>query len=94
MQHSTGLERLDAEHSAALRVYPLQSEMPLGVSVSEVSPSVVLDVFRELTNKIAWAVGTTYQRPYNNRRCPAREMAWTVAKHIVEQHGYPANLAK
>jgi len=51
-------------------------------------------VAKELCNKIAWVLGSTYRVPYANMRTEARQYAWRIVKKVLEDHGYPSKIAK
>lgn len=81
-----------AEQPAAPRG-PLYSEQPrLGITASDAQPALQSDAFKELVNKLAWSIGSTYRLPYTNVRAPARQWAITLAQHTVMKHGYPAQI--
>ncbi len=68
---------------------------PLGVHISDVDPELTPEVLKELTNKLAWALGSTYKLSYHGKRSRVREAAWDAVKELIHQHGYPeAILAK
>ena len=65
---------------------------PLGIPSTNVPPLLQTDGFKELVNKLAWAMGSTYRVPYANSRTPARALAIRVASHLIDTQGYPAHL--
>jgi len=67
---------------------------PLGVPASDTIIGFQTEVFKELINKFAWALGSTYRRAYSNQRTPARQLAIAIAKHIVDKQGYPEYMEK
>jgi len=71
-----------------------QAPSALGVHALDTHPELQTESFKELTNKIAWAIGSTYGRPYNNTRTPARLAAVSAAKVVVAAHGYPRKISK
>ncbi len=77
-----------------------QSRLPsltvgsFGISGSETQKALEIDVFKELVNKIAWAVGTTYGRPYATRRDVARQLAVDLATTVVVEKGWPHSIQK
>jgi len=72
----------------------LNSETPLGVPPLDTHIALQTDVAKELCNKIAWVLGSTYRVPYANMRTDARQYAWRVVKRVLEDHGYPSKIAK
>lgn len=46
------------------------------------------DCVKELTNKIAWVLGSTYKKTYSSKRGPVHSLAQRVAKGIVKASGY------
>jgi len=67
---------------------------PLGVPPGDTYSELQHVCFKELVNKIAWAVGSTYGRPYHNTRTSARLAAIEAAKAVVAEHGYPRNISR
>jgi len=67
---------------------------PLGVPGKDTIVGFQTEVFKELINKFAWALGSTYRQPYSNQKTPARLLAIRIAKRIVDQEGYPEYMAK
>lgn len=64
----------------------------LGIPAAETQVSLQSDFYRELVSKLAWAIGSTYGKPYNNTRCPARVLAAELARDAVARHGYGGNI--
>lgn len=62
---------------------------PLGIPPSEAQIALQQDAVKELMNKVAWVLGSTYRRNYSNIRTSARAYAWRITKKIIEDHGYP-----
>jgi len=75
---------------------PAPEEGPelLGVPPRDTVVGFQTEVFKELINKFAWALGSTYRQPYSNQRSPTRQLAIAMAKHIIEKQGYPLYMAK
>jgi len=69
-------------------------EDALGIPAQETQLALQTDVCKELVNKIAWVLGSVYQRTYGNMRTPARAYAWRIVKKVLEDHGYPDKIAK
>ena len=70
------------------------SDEPLGIPPLETHLALQTDVAKELCNKIAWVLGSTYRVPYANMRTEARQYAWRIVKRVLEDHGYPSKIAK
>jgi len=64
----------------------------LGIPVADTQPLLQADAFKELVNKLAWTLGSTYRVSYNNARTPARLLAIALAKLVVADSGYPAQI--
>ncbi len=65
----------------------------IGVPASVTHVALQQDAFKELVNKLAWALGSTYRTPYANTRTATRQLACRVATRIMAQQGYPAKIA-
>ncbi len=70
------------------------SDDPLGIPPCDTHLALQTDMAKELVNKIAWVLGSAYRVPYSNMRTPARQYAWRIVKKVLEDHGYPAKIAK
>ena len=70
------------------------SRTPLGLPPAATVVGLQTDCVKELVNKIAWTLGSTYRAPYNSMRTPARAYAWRIVKTILEDHGYPAKIKR
>jgi len=66
----------------------------LGIPAYEAHPALQTDVCKELVNKVAWVLGTTYRRPYSNMKTLARAEAWAIVKQLIIEHGYPDKIRK
>jgi len=66
----------------------------LGIPGRETLVAFQTEVFKELINKLSWALGSTYRRPYSNQRTDVRQLAIAMAKHIVDKQGYPEYMRK
>lgn len=64
----------------------------LGIPASETVPQLQKDAYKELVNKLAWAVGSSYGAPYNNMRTQARVTANELAASLILAHGYPRQI--
>lgn len=65
-----------------------------GLPPSETHAALQTDVFKELINKIAWAIGSTYRLQYRNTRSPGRQCAIAMAQAVVRLNGYPRHIGK
>lgn len=66
----------------------------IGVPVWLTQPALQQDVFKELINKFAWAIGSTYRRTYTRRRSNVRLVAQEFASQLITQEGYPQAISK
>jgi len=66
----------------------------LGVAAYLTNPAQQSDAFKELVNKLAWAVGSTYRVQYGNTRSNTRQIAVTLAKLLITDQGYPGHIQK
>lgn len=64
--------------------------IPPGTTQIQLEP----DVCKELTNKLTWAIGSTYRTRYSGKRNPVRDYAWRIAQAIIKSHGFPTHIAK
>jgi len=85
-------QRKDPESQDA-RGLPTSTDT-LGVPPLETHLALQTDVAKELCNKIAWVLGSTYRVPYANMKTDARQYAWRIVKKVLEDHGYPSKIAK
>jgi len=76
------------------RLPPVTPEGSFGISASETQKALEVDCFKELVNKLGWAVGSTYGRPYANRTNAARQIALALAMVVVAEHGWPHSIKK
>ena len=65
-----------------------------GIPVEETQVAQQMEVYKELVNKLAWALGSTYGRPYANRTMAARQLAMSVAQRVVDEVGWPRGIEK
>lgn len=78
------------------RVYSASATQPgfqgsqLGIPASEAQAALQSDAYKELVNKLAWALGSSYRMPYTNMRTLARVWACDLAKQTIIEHGYPS----
>jgi len=66
----------------------------LGIPPAATQPLMQTDAFKELVNKLSWALGSTYRKQYGQKRSPVRLVAQQMATSVMVVHGYPAHLAK
>ncbi len=76
------------------RVYSPADPDPLGVPAYDTHEALQTDVFKELVNKLAWALGSTYRLPYANNRTDVRHLARRMASQMIIDHGYPSHIAR
>ena len=67
---------------------------PLGIPPKDTISTLQQDHVKELANKLAWALGSTYRVNYSNMSSDARKYAWLIVKAVIRDHGYPVKLAK
>jgi len=65
----------------------------LGIPATEAQPALQSDAYKELINKLAWAIGSSYDTPYNNTRTQTRATAIELASALIASHGYPRKIA-
>lgn len=61
----------------------------LGIPVQDCNPALAAAFYAELTNKLSWALGSTYGRTYHKKTGPVREFAWQLTKRIAQMQGLP-----
>lgn len=61
---------------------------PLGHAVNSTGQSE-WDFKKELQNKLAWVIGTSYAVPYSKRAAEAQKYAARMVTALVRDHGYP-----
>jgi len=66
----------------------------LGIPAFQTVADQQQDVYKELLNKIAWAIGSTYRQSYSGTRSNVRAEAGKVVRALIWEHGYPASIAK
>jgi len=69
------------------------SSISLGISADKCQPALQSEAFKELVNKLAWALGSSYAMPYNNIRTVARLAAVEIATAVILAHGYPRSIS-
>ena len=60
-----------------------------GVPPQEVSGETQLAIVKELTNKFAWCIGSTYKKRYSGKNTEVTKYAYRIVKKILLDHGYP-----
>ena len=71
---------------------PLGKEIdPFGSSVVSTAANAQAqsDAFKELINKLSWAIGSTYKKRYSGKSCEVTDYARMCAHAILRDHGYP-----
>lgn len=81
------------DESGAVQL-PLNEDPPFGVAPGEAHPTLQTDAFKELINKLSWALGSTYRLQYGSTHNPVRKYAQRIAKKVLADHGYPGKIAK
>lgn len=71
-----------------------QPEGPLGIPASSTDIGSQADAFKEVVNKLSWALGSSYRRPYNNGRMKVRQLAVKIATRLIAQEGWPRSIEK
>ena len=64
----------------------------LGLDGQDTQIALQSDVYKELINKLAWVVGSSYGVPYNNSRTQARATAIELAAALIQTHGWPKKI--
>lgn len=72
----------------------LSVHAPLGYPPSETQAALQQEVYKELVNKFAWVLGSTYRRNYSNRRSVARVAAQYLVGLTIREHGFPESILK
>lgn len=61
---------------------------PPGPGEGEASGQEQTDCIKELTNKLAWVLGSTYKSQYSHKKGPVYHFAQLAALGIVRAQGY------
>jgi len=69
-------------------------DRPLGIPPVQTQDALKADHYKELINKVAWALGSAYDASYSNINQPARRYAQSVVGAIIRDHGFPRKLGK
>lgn len=103
--HTLGLRNEATARCAEARSSVVQHALPpprvtpdhdhtLGIPTHATQPLLQTDVFKELVNKFAWALGSTYRLTYAGKRSNVRIAAQQLATSIIQAEGYPHSIAK
>lgn len=65
-------------------------EGSIGVHVDSTTDGYRSECIKELTNKLAWAMGTFYGVPYSSRATRVHGYVARAARAILRDHGYPS----
>ena len=65
---------------------------PLGIPAQDTHPRLQSDAYKELVNKLAWVIGSTYQTPYAGNKTVCRTYARYLAADIIRDQGYPSKI--
>jgi len=71
---------------------PLSPRSRLGIPASVTFPPLQTAAFKELVNKLAWALGTTYRVSYASARADSRRLATELAGELIKSEGFPAHI--
>ncbi len=66
----------------------------LGIPPYLTQPELQQAIYKELINKFAWAIGSTYRMTYTQRRSNVRLWAAELAKVTITDQGYPRDISK
>lgn len=69
-------------------------EGAFGIPSAEAQESQRAEIYKELINKFAWVLGSTYRVNYSNTRMPARMYAQRIVGKVIADHGFPHSIAK
>lgn len=70
---------------------PLASD-PMGLPGSATILLQQTDAYKELVNKLSWALGSTFQVPYTGNRTVCRTYVRHVVSAILRDHGWPRKI--
>jgi len=76
-----------------IRLLPTVAD-PLGIEILDADPQLTPAIYKELTRKLAWAIGSTYKRAYHSKKGAVPDFAWELTKRIVTMHGMPEHIRK
>lgn len=69
-------------------------ENPLGLPSQQTQVALRADIYKELVNKLAWVLGSTYRVNYSNGKHPARAYARRLVGRVLSDHGFPRTISK
>lgn len=69
------------------------TELAFGVSPADTHPALQTDCYKELVNKLAWALGSTYRVNYGSQKSPARQYAQRIVQAVLRDNGYPVKIS-
>jgi len=61
----------------------------IGRSIEDLSPEQILTFTKELTNKLAWAMGSFYGVSYSRKNSLVTQYAARCCRAILRDHGFP-----
>jgi len=67
---------------------------PIGIPAGNTIPAQQTEFFKELVNKISWALGTSYRVRYSSPGAEPRATALALAQRVISELGYGAHLRK
>lgn len=73
---------------------PPPPEGALGIPREAAQEELRPEVYKELINKLAWALGSTYRVNYSSNQMPARKYANELVGKIIFDHGFPRHTLK
>lgn len=82
------------QHQTRLPVPHPSENTLLGIPTFLTEPALQTNAFKELVNKIAWAIGSTYKISFSQRRSNVRVVAVALATQIITNEGYPRSISK
>lgn len=82
------------QHQARLPVPSGSGDRPIGISAYLTQPELQTDTFKELVNKLAWAIGSTYKLSFSKRYSHVRVLAVDLARQLITDQGYPVKISK
>jgi len=80
------------QHAVHLTYTP--ADGPIGIPTGDTIPAMQTEFWKELVNKLAWALGTSYRVSYSSPRAEPRSTALILAQQVLSQHGYGSHLRK
>jgi len=77
-----------------LRLPSVRAEGSFGITAGNTQVGLQMEVYKELVNKLAWALGTVYGRSYSNKTTVARKLALQCASMVVSEVGWPDKIER